>query len=77
MQDPTPPNYKYVSIEGPFSIEPTEPERDLHPLALRYFGAELGERYYQDVCKDEGWKDSVMVRIKPERWLTVDYSKTG
>ncbi len=76
VQDPTPPYYKYVSIEGPFILDQIDPERDIHPMAIRYMGEQYGEKYYQDVCKDEGWKNSVLLRIKPERWYSVDYSKT-
>ncbi len=75
VQDPTPPWYKYVSVEGTFSIRPVDPEKDIHTMAIRYYGADGGERYFADVKKDEGWKDSVMVCIKPERWFTADFSK--
>ena len=75
VQDPTPPMYKYVSIEGPFTIEPVDLERDIHPMAIRYFGPEGGEAYFKDVSQGENWKNDIWVRIKPERWLTVDYSK--
>jgi hypothetical protein len=46
-------------------------------MALRYFGAEGGEAYYKDVSQSENWKSDIWVCIKPERWLTVDYSKLG
>jgi hypothetical protein len=75
VQDTTPPAYKYVSVEGPFSIEAVDLERDIHPMALRYFGPVGGERYFEDVSKGEDWKTNILLRIKPERWLTVDYSK--
>jgi nitroimidazol reductase NimA-like FMN-containing flavoprotein (pyridoxamine 5'-phosphate oxidase superfamily) len=71
-QTETPP-YKYVSVEGPVvAIEPADLERDRRPLARRYFGAELGDRYI------EGTRDlveNVLVRMRPERWRTVDYAK--
>ncbi len=76
VQDPTPPWYKYVSIEGPFTIRPVDMEKDIRPMAIRYYGPKNGEAYYQDVIKSDGGKNSVMVCIQPERWLTVDYSKT-
>ena len=75
VQDTTPPYYKYVSIEGPTTIQPVDLERDIHPMALRYFGAENGESYFADVARSDGWKNDILVRIVPERWLTVDYSK--
>jgi len=75
VQDPTPPMYKYVSIEGPFSIQPVDLERDIHPMAIRYYGPEYGERYFANISQSDGWKSDILVRIYPERWFTVDYSK--
>ena len=76
VQDTHPP-YKYVSIEGPISIEPVQFERDVRPLALRYFGAERGEEYLASIGGAAGVAEDILVRVKPERWLTVDYSKLG
>ena len=65
--------YKYVSVEGPVvAIEPADVERDRRPLAHRYFGAEQGDRYIEATRGDAG---NVLVRMLPERWLTVDYAK--
>lgn len=77
VQDPTPPFYKYVSVEGPFSIQPVDLERDIHPMAIRYYGPKYGESYYADVSRTDDWKSSILVCIHPERWLTADYSKTA
>lgn len=68
--------YKYVSIEGPItSIEPSEVERDERPLAHRYLGAELGDQYIDSTGGAEGRADNILVKMRPERWLTTDYSK--
>jgi nitroimidazol reductase NimA-like FMN-containing flavoprotein (pyridoxamine 5'-phosphate oxidase superfamily) len=68
----TPP-YKYVSVEGPVvAIEPADVERDRRPLAHRYLGAQRGDRYIEATRGDVG---NVLVRMLPERWLTVDYAK--
>ncbi len=68
------PPYRYVSVEGPVvSLEPVELERDLRPLARRYLGVELGDAYVA-ATRDEA-AGSVVVRIRPERWLSVDYGK--
>jgi nitroimidazol reductase NimA-like FMN-containing flavoprotein (pyridoxamine 5'-phosphate oxidase superfamily) len=68
----TPP-YKYVSVEGPIvTIEAADLERDRRPLARRYLGAEMGDRYIESTRGDAG---NVLVRMRPERWLTVDYAK--
>ena len=77
VQDPTPPFYKYVTIEGPFTIQPVDLQRDVHPMAIRYFGPVNGERYFADVSQGDGWKNDILVRIKPERWLSADFSKMG
>ena len=73
VQSEAPP-YRYVSVEGPVvSLEPAQPERDLRPLARRYLGQELGDQYVAATrTQTEG---SVLVRIRPERWLSVDYAK--
>ena len=76
VQDPRPP-YKYVSIEGPVSIEPVQFERDVCPLAFRYFGGEGGQHYLESLGGAAGVADDILVRIQPERWLTVDYAKLG
>ena len=71
-QTETPP-YKYVSVEGPVvAIEPADLERDRRPLARRYYGAEPGDRYIERTRDLVG---NVLVRMRPERWLTVDYGK--
>ncbi len=75
VQDPQPPYYKYVSVEGPVRIEPVQFERDVRPMALRYFGEKNAEKYLQDIGGSAGVANDILVRVKPERWLTVDYSK--
>ena len=70
-QDETPP-YKYVTIEGPVvSIADTNTDRDTRPMAIRYVGEKLGNQY-ADQSTDVG---GIQVRIKPQVWLSTDYSK--
>jgi nitroimidazol reductase NimA-like FMN-containing flavoprotein (pyridoxamine 5'-phosphate oxidase superfamily) len=65
--------YRYVSVEGPIvAVEAVDLERDGRPLARRYLGAELGDRYIEDTRDVIG---NVLLRMRPERWLTVDYAK--
>ena len=67
------PPYRYVSVEGPIvAVEASDLERDLRPLAHRYLGTEVGDLYVEDQRDVVG---SVLVRMRPERWLTVDYAK--
>ena len=71
-QSEAPPLYQYVSVEGPvISVRPALLEEDLRPMARRYFGRELGDRY-ADTTANEG---SLVFTMRPERWRTVDYGK--
>ena len=70
------PPYSYVSVEGPIvSITPSDVERDERPLARRYLGRELGDRYIEATGGAAARGGNVLVRLRPERWLTTDYSK--
>jgi nitroimidazol reductase NimA-like FMN-containing flavoprotein (pyridoxamine 5'-phosphate oxidase superfamily) len=70
------PPYRYVSVEGPIvAIEPADRERHTRPMARRYLGVELGDRYVEATSGERDAGASVVVRVRPERWLTVDYRK--
>lgn len=74
VQTETPP-YKYVSVEGPItSIEKADLERDVRPMAHRYLGPELGDGYVE-ATRGDGEVDNILVKMRPQRWLTTDYSK--
>jgi len=65
------PPYKYVSIEGPVvGIEPSDREKHSRPMARRYLGEKLGDQYAES--SESG---GVVVRVRPEQWLAVDYGK--
>jgi hypothetical protein len=73
-QTETPP-YKYVSVEGPItSIDKPDLERDERPMAHRYLGAESGDGYIE-ATRGDGDADNILVKMRPERWLTIDYAK--
>jgi nitroimidazol reductase NimA-like FMN-containing flavoprotein (pyridoxamine 5'-phosphate oxidase superfamily) len=68
------PPYKYVSVEGPVvAIEPADVERHGRPMARRYLGEQLGDQYVAMTASER--EGSVVVRMRPERWLSVDYAK--
>jgi nitroimidazol reductase NimA-like FMN-containing flavoprotein (pyridoxamine 5'-phosphate oxidase superfamily) len=72
-QTETPP-YKYVSVEGAVvAIEPADLERDRRRLAHRYLGVQQGDRYIEKTREEHA--GNVVIRMRPERWLTVDYTK--
>ncbi|HIG48393.1 MAG TPA: hypothetical protein EYQ20_18910 [candidate division Zixibacteria bacterium] len=64
--------YRYVSVEGPIvAREPAQTERDILPMAKRYLGSEMGTAYAAGSSAD----GSVLIKMKPEKWLSVDYNK--
>ncbi len=76
-QSETPP-YKYASVEGPIlAIEDADHDRDLRPLARRYLGAEIGDQYVERTRGEPEYAENMVVRMRPERWLTVDYAKAS
>lgn len=68
--------YKYVSAEGPVTIEPIQLERDLRPLVYRYLGEVEGQAYIADLGENPGSGD-VLIRLRPERWHSLDFAKEG
>lgn len=68
------PPYKYASVEGPVRIVGApDYERDVRAMAIRYLGEAMGEMYLAaSAAEQEG---TVLVELRPERWLTVDYAK--
>ena len=70
------PPYKYASVEGPVvAMEQADLERDLRPLCHRYLGKEQGDGYFEVLASMQG--ERVLIRMRPERWLTADYSKAS
>ena len=69
-QDERPP-YKYVTVEGPVTIEEQASHAERLDLARRYLGPEGGDDYVSAVPTG----GQIVFRRTPERWLTVDYSK--
>ncbi len=75
VQDEAPP-YRYASVEGPIAcIEPSDAERHERPLAHRYLGSEAGDRYMESATDGRIDDAMILIRMRPERWLTADYSK--
>jgi nitroimidazol reductase NimA-like FMN-containing flavoprotein (pyridoxamine 5'-phosphate oxidase superfamily) len=75
VQDEAPP-YKYVSVEGPIiQIELSDADRHERTLAHRYLGPEAGDRYMESATDDRDDDAMILIHMRPERWLTADYSK--
>ena len=66
--------YKYASVEGTIlETRPSDVEKDLRPMARRYMGIEGGDAYVAATAGDN--ESSLVFRMQPERWRTVDYGK--
>ncbi len=74
VQDETPP-YRYVTVEGPVTFGPPDPERDVRAVARRYLGDEMGDAYLAMTASERAADGEVLVRLRPARWATVDYRK--
>ena len=67
--------YQYVSVEGPVSaVEPVRDPEAVRVLARRYLGVKGGDAYVAATWQGADSDPNVLVRIRPERWLTVDYA---
>ncbi|MFF0498598.1 pyridoxamine 5'-phosphate oxidase family protein [Nocardia aobensis] len=65
------PPYRYVTAEGSVtSIDAASPEV-ARAIAVRYLGPEEGAEF----AEQNLGPDSVVIRMRPERWLSTDYSK--
>ncbi|MGC2655173.1 MAG: pyridoxamine 5'-phosphate oxidase family protein [Mycobacterium sp.] len=65
------PPYQYVVVEGTVvdTTQPT-PLEVREEIAVRYLGKE-GGRAFVESMKDT---DSVLITVRPDRWLTADFS---
>ena len=74
VQDEKPP-YRYVSVEGPLlSMDPASLDGDIRPLAIRYLGPEHAEPYLATLGGDAGVANDIVIRMRPERWYSADFS---
>ncbi|WP_227999456.1 pyridoxamine 5'-phosphate oxidase family protein [Nocardia australiensis] len=65
------PPYRYVTAEGSVTgIEPATADTVRH-IAVRY----LGEREGAAFADQNLSSGSIIIRMRPERWLSTDYSK--
>ena len=68
--------YKYVSVEGPvLAIKIYGLDTDLLAMASRYLGEPGGAQYVETMRDKFAQGNGIKVTIKPERWLSLDYSR--
>lgn len=63
--------YQYVVVEGTVveTINPS-PRDAREEIAVRYLGAEAGPAFVDSIEEE----DSVLFHIRPDRWITADFS---
>ena len=65
------PPYQYVVVEGAVVETATPPPVELREaIAIRYLGEKGGREFVRSM---EG-QDSVLYTIRPDRWMTADFS---
>jgi PPOX class probable F420-dependent enzyme len=69
-QDEQPP-YKYVTAEGDVTEIAPADEAEARKIAIRYLGEEAGNQF----ADENSSPSSVAIRMRPQRWLSTDYSK--
>ncbi len=67
--------YRYVSVEGPVTIAAPDYTRDVHGIALRYLGAEMGKAYLAMTADERARNPEILIELHPERWRSADYAK--
>lgn len=75
VQTETPP-YRYVSVEGPATLDRVDFERDVRAMALRYLGPRMCEAYLA-AAYPNATTSELLVRLRPERWQSADFRKLG
>ncbi|WP_197497372.1 pyridoxamine 5'-phosphate oxidase family protein [Mycobacterium sp. 852013-51886_SCH5428379] len=69
-QDEQPP-YKYVTAEGDVTGIGPAVDADARAIAVRYLGAEAGNQF----ADENLGPTSIVIRMRPTRWTSLDYSK--
>ncbi len=62
--------YAYVTVDGPVEIDTTDRATRVD-IASRYLGSDAGAAYVEANPDD----DDIVVRLRPTRWRTMDFSK--
>ena len=70
VQDEQPP-YKYVTAEGDVTSIGPATDAEVRQVAVRYLGDEAGNQFTDENLTPT----SIVIRMRPVRWLSTDYSK--
>lgn len=70
VQDEQPP-YRYVTAEGDVTTIEAADDSEVRALAVRYLGAEAGASFADENLT----QSSIVIRMQPTRWLSMDYTE--
>jgi hypothetical protein len=70
LVDRVEPTLRYVSVEGPVVDTRPGTVEDLREISARYLPAEKVDGYVEFASKNHG--EQVILRMRPERWVTSD-----
>ena len=73
-QDETFP-YRYVTAEGSLISTEIADDATMSAIAVRYLGEERGNAFTESFARDHPDAESILFRMRPEHWLSTDYSK--
>jgi len=68
-QDEAPP-YRYVTAEGDVTDISPATDAEVRQVAIRYLGEEAGNQFTDANLGQM----SIVIRMRPQRWLSFDYS---
>jgi PPOX class probable F420-dependent enzyme len=69
VQNEEPP-YKYVTVDGDVTSVGPADEAEARKIAIRYLGDEAGNQF----ADENHSPSSIVIRMQPTKWLSVDYS---
>lgn len=67
--------YRYVTAEGSVTSIETADDAIMSAIAVRYLGEQGGRAFVESFARDHPDAESLLFRMRPEHWLSVDYSK--
>jgi PPOX class probable F420-dependent enzyme len=77
VQNEQPP-YQYVVVEGTVVDTTTPTPREMiEATAIRYLGEEGGRAFVSSMASSVAHEDTVLFTIRPDRWLSADFSDEG
>ncbi|WP_029893103.1 pyridoxamine 5'-phosphate oxidase family protein [Nocardia brasiliensis] len=65
------PPYRYVTVEGTVTSIERATADDVLAIAVRYLGPDEGKAFAEQYLSES----SLLVSLRPEKWLSTDYSK--